>query len=411
MRFLLALLLLAVSSQSFAVTFGMTSGEVRRSSNSPGTLYYTNKTLAEACQAYGALYGYPMDGTVGSVSTLQYPNGLFFYRAKCNPDRSTDIYVFPDYGLGHPNSLCPANSTYNATKGGCDPNEGYSAVKNPSGGWTVKPKGQECEAEGKVYNEETGMCEEPSNVPDCSDKKDEVWIVGFSLGEECSSKPLNGCEYKSSWEGQTAACVSVGAGLGDLSGTDCGCWMTGSGEPYPDLEAPSTETGGGPKNYDGSPDKDGDPDTIPPNEKPGGGGGGGDTGGVDPVEPPGCDPTVDHCGGECDPYTQNCNPPPDPCPDGNCGPGDLGLDGIQIGEGDVTSHGLLDKLLDGPLAGFLDWTAPAHYSECPTGSFEYEGSTFRIDSHCDYAEQNRSLISVLMVLAWTIIAIFIVLSA
>ena len=62
-----------------------------------------------------------------------------------------------------------------------------------------------------------------------------------------------------------------------------------------------------------------------------------------------------------------------------------------------------------------DWRLPAHSSQCPTVTFDYDLFTahhhYVLDAHCTIAEQIRAALSVAMVVVWTVVALFVVLSA
>lgn len=92
---------------------------------------------------------------------------------------------------------------------------------------------------------------------------------------------------------------------------------------------------------------------------------------------------------------------------------DRNFDSIQIGDGQtVDGQALHDTLLDqSPLEGFMNYELPAHASECPIGQFEWDGHQFMIDSHCDFVDQFRPTITALMMVFYTLIAFFILMSA
>jgi hypothetical protein len=68
-----------------------------------------------------------------------------------------------------------------------------------------------------------------------------------------------------------------------------------------------------------------------------------------------------------------------------------------------------------PIIGLLpslkNFTVPAHSGECPKPAFDAFGKHFVMDSHCAMFEQNRSALTGFMLLAFALVAIFIVLSA
>lgn len=64
----------------------------------------------------------------------------------------------------------------------------------------------------------------------------------------------------------------------------------------------------------------------------------------------------------------------------------------------------------------LGWSLPAHASTCPSPTIDLTswlgtGKTFKIDSHCTIVRNNAALISSSMVVAYTVMALFIVLRA
>lgn len=66
---------------------------------------------------------------------------------------------------------------------------------------------------------------------------------------------------------------------------------------------------------------------------------------------------------------------------------------------------------NGTFTNLLGWSMPSHSSQCPTGSFAWNNSTYTIDSHCQLVNNHFSLFSVVMVVIWTIGALFILLAA
>ncbi len=58
-----------------------------------------------------------------------------------------------------------------------------------------------------------------------------------------------------------------------------------------------------------------------------------------------------------------------------------------------------------------NYTAPAISGECPKPQFQLFESTYAIDAHCDVLEQNKGVIRISMLLAFTIASLFIVLRA
>lgn len=58
-----------------------------------------------------------------------------------------------------------------------------------------------------------------------------------------------------------------------------------------------------------------------------------------------------------------------------------------------------------------NYQTPQHAAECPKPQFNVFGKTFVMDSHCNLLENNRFLIASTMTVVWTIVGIFILLSA
>ena len=70
-----------------------------------------------------------------------------------------------------------------------------------------------------------------------------------------------------------------------------------------------------------------------------------------------------------------------------------------------------DAYFKGVFSDLLSWELPGHSSECPTSSFDWMGTTYVIDAHCDLLNAHRSELSTAMVLVFTLSALFIVLKA
>ncbi len=75
-----------------------------------------------------------------------------------------------------------------------------------------------------------------------------------------------------------------------------------------------------------------------------------------------------------------------------------------------TASQILSPII-GLFPSFKNFTVPAHSGECPKPAFDAFGKHFVMDSHCTMFEQNRSVLTGFMLLAFALIAIFIVLSA
>lgn len=65
----------------------------------------------------------------------------------------------------------------------------------------------------------------------------------------------------------------------------------------------------------------------------------------------------------------------------------------------------------GTFTNLLGWQLPTHTSQCPTGSFDWLGQTFTMDSHCQLIADHFQAIAAAMAVVWTILALFILLSA
>ena len=57
------------------------------------------------------------------------------------------------------------------------------------------------------------------------------------------------------------------------------------------------------------------------------------------------------------------------------------------------------------------WTLPSHSSNCPTGSFHWEGETFYFDSHCSLIQTHWTTLQSAMIVVWTVLALWVVLGA
>lgn len=79
-------------------------------------------------------------------------------------------------------------------------------------------------------------------------------------------------------------------------------------------------------------------------------------------------------------------------------------------EGAPTARAIIDPLLN-LMPDLKQWTSPSHASECPRPTFDFFGKPIRMDSMCELAEQNRSLIFTLMLAAFGLAAIMVILTA
>jgi hypothetical protein len=61
--------------------------------------------------------------------------------------------------------------------------------------------------------------------------------------------------------------------------------------------------------------------------------------------------------------------------------------------------------------GLLSWSLPSHTSSCPVATFDAFEQTFRMDSHCQLAADHWTVLQGAMVVAWVILAMYIILGA
>lgn len=66
---------------------------------------------------------------------------------------------------------------------------------------------------------------------------------------------------------------------------------------------------------------------------------------------------------------------------------------------------------NGTFNNLLGWQVPAHSSQCPTSSFDWNGQAYTINSHCQMVADHFSGLSAVMSVVWTIVALFILLGA
>ena len=65
----------------------------------------------------------------------------------------------------------------------------------------------------------------------------------------------------------------------------------------------------------------------------------------------------------------------------------------------------------GTFTNLLGWQLPAHTSQCPTSSFNWNNTSYTLDSHCQLVANHFSAFSSVMSVVWTILALFILLGA
>lgn len=74
-----------------------------------------------------------------------------------------------------------------------------------------------------------------------------------------------------------------------------------------------------------------------------------------------------------------------------------------------------NAFFNGTFGNLLAWRLPAHTSECPTVTFDYmmfsSHQVHHMDAQCTIAEQIRPVLSVVMVVVWTVVALFVLLEA
>lgn len=61
--------------------------------------------------------------------------------------------------------------------------------------------------------------------------------------------------------------------------------------------------------------------------------------------------------------------------------------------------------------GLRGWSMPGHSSQCPVGSFDWDGRIYTIDSHCRLVVDHWGALSASMTAVWLVAALFIVLRA
>jgi hypothetical protein len=70
-----------------------------------------------------------------------------------------------------------------------------------------------------------------------------------------------------------------------------------------------------------------------------------------------------------------------------------------------------DSFFKDTFVPLLSWQLPGHASTCPVGSFDWNSSTYTIDTHCQLINDHWSLLSQAMAVVWVIAALFVVMRA
>lgn len=65
----------------------------------------------------------------------------------------------------------------------------------------------------------------------------------------------------------------------------------------------------------------------------------------------------------------------------------------------------------GPFGTLLSWSMPAHVSTCPTGSFDWNSTTYTLDAHCQLVADHFGVIRTVLTAMFSVSALFIVLRA
>lgn len=65
----------------------------------------------------------------------------------------------------------------------------------------------------------------------------------------------------------------------------------------------------------------------------------------------------------------------------------------------------------GTFNSLLGWQMPAHASQCPTSSFDFNSQSYTINAHCQLVANHFSVLASVMSAVWTVLALFILLGA
>lgn len=90
----------------------------------------------------------------------------------------------------------------------------------------------------------------------------------------------------------------------------------------------------------------------------------------------------------------------------------LTTDGVEPGDPVAKEQSDIESVFfNGAFDALKGWTMPARAVACPTWSFDLWGQTYTINAHCALIEDQRALVSTICLLAYALLALFIVLGA